>query len=118
MPADLLDEVEEGSRRVTIEATVNDITNFPVTAISDVIFHSADGYVGVRPGDMMPLAGTDAAVDLLTVDWEGKATGNQDVEVVFYEREWERQRNSDFGLYFTQWEAIDTEVDRVSCDHG
>ncbi len=38
LPADLLDEVEAGSRRVTIEATVNDITNFPVTAISKVDF--------------------------------------------------------------------------------
>ena len=114
LPADLLADVDEGSRRVTVEATVNDITNFPVTATSNVIFHSADGYVGVRPSEYMPLAGTEATVDLLTVDWDGEAVSDQDVEVVFYQREWERQRTSDYGLYFTQWEAIDTEVDRVT----
>ena len=114
LPAGLLQEVEEGSRKVTVEATVQDITNFPVTANTNVIFHSADGYVGVMPTDFMPLAGTEAAVDLLTVDWDGKALGNQEVEVVFYEREWERKRNSDYGLYFTEWEAIDTEVERAS----
>ncbi len=47
-------EVEEGSRKVTVEATVNDITNFPVTANSNVVFHSADGYVGIRPTDLCP----------------------------------------------------------------
>ncbi len=62
----------------------------------------------------MPLAGTEAAVDLLTVDWDGEPLGNQDVEVVFYQREWERKRNSDFGIYFTEWEAIDTEVERAT----
>ncbi len=114
LPADLLQDVEEGSRRITVEATVNDITNFPVTTRSEVIFHSADGYVGLQASDFMPLAGTEVAVDLLTVDWAGEVVGNQNVEVVFYEREWERERNSDFGVYFTEWTAIDTEVDRTS----
>ena len=114
LPADLLEDVEEGSRRVTVEATVNDITNFPVTAISEVLFHAADGYVGIRPSDFLPLAGTEATVDLLTVDWSGEAVGNQNVEVVFYQREWERTRSSASGMYRTQWEAIDTEVDRLA----
>ncbi|MDX1412747.1 MAG: Ig-like domain-containing protein [Candidatus Promineifilaceae bacterium] len=113
LPADLLQDVEEGSRKVTVEATVQDITNFPVTANSSVIFHSADGYVGIRPTEFMPLAGTEASVDLLTVDWAGEPLSNQDIEVVFYQREWERLRNADFGVYFTEWEAIDTEVERV-----
>ena len=102
LPPDLLTDVEEGSRRVTVEASVNDITNFPVTTTSEVIFHSADGYVGVRPSEYMPLAGTEATADLLTVDWDGEAVGNQDVEVLFYQREWERERNSDYGIYYTQ----------------
>ncbi len=61
LPADLLKDVEEGSRKVTVEATVNDITNFPVTANTNVIFHSADGYVGIRPTEFMPVANTEAA---------------------------------------------------------
>jgi alpha-2-macroglobulin len=118
LPADLLDEVEEGSRKVTVEARVIDITEFPVTATSAVIFHAADGYVGVRPADFAPAAGTETAVNLLTVDWEGEPLGNQNVEVVFYQREWERIRNDDFGQYMTEWEAVDTEVARTSITTG
>ncbi len=114
LPTNLLQDVEEGSRKVTVEATVNDITNFPVTANSHVVFHSADGYVGIRPTEFMPLAGTETGVDLLTVNWDGETISDQEVEVVFYQREWERKRNSDYGIYVTEWEAIDTEVDRVT----
>ncbi len=113
IPADILQDVEDGSRKITVEATVQDITNFPVTANADVIMHSAEGYVGVRPTDFMPAAGEEASVDLLTVDWAGDPLPNQEVEVVFYRREWERKRNSEFGIYFTEWEPIDEEVERV-----
>ncbi len=114
LPADLLEEVEEGSRKVTVEAHVLDITNFPVTAKSGVIFHAADGYVGVRPTDFAPAAGTETTVDLLTVDWEGQPLGNQNVEVVFYQREWERSRSDEFDMYTTVWEPVDTEVARTA----
>ena len=112
LPADLLDEVEEGSRTVTVEATVNDISNFPVTSHTSVIFHAADLYVGVRPAEYGPFAGSETAVDLITVDWDGEPVGNQEVEVVIYQREWVSSRETDFGIYYTAWEPIDTEVAR------
>ncbi|MFN2106290.1 MAG: Ig-like domain-containing protein, partial [Candidatus Promineifilaceae bacterium] len=115
---DLLAEIEEGSREVTVEARVIDITEFPVTSHASIIFHAADGYVGIKPAEFSPAAGTETAVDLLTVDWAGEALGNQNVEVVFYEREWERSRNTDFGIYRTEWEPIDTEVARESVTTG
>jgi uncharacterized protein YfaS (alpha-2-macroglobulin family) len=118
LPSDLLDEVDEGSRKVTVEANVADISNFPVTTNASIVFHAADGYVGIRPADFAPAAGTETMVELLTVDWEGEPLGNQNVEVVFYDREWERSRSDEFGIYRTVWEPIDTEVARESLTTG
>ena len=47
LPADLLKDAEEGSRKVTVEATVNDLGNFPVAARAEVLFHAAETYVGI-----------------------------------------------------------------------
>lgn len=114
LPADFLENADAGSRRVTVEATLSDISNFPVSARTEVIFHAADGYVGIIPTDYVAVAGTKAEVQLVTVDWSGQPLPNQNVEVVFYQREWKSQRDTSFGIYRTVWEPVDTEVDRAS----
>ncbi|MCB8923281.1 MAG: Ig-like domain-containing protein [Ardenticatenaceae bacterium] len=113
LPADLLRDAEAGSRTVTVEANVQDISNFPVSAHTSVTFHAANAYVGVKPADYVTTAGRETAVDLNTVDWDGQALGNQSVEVIFYERQWQRQRSADAGFYRTIWEPVDTEVARA-----
>ncbi len=113
LPADLLQDVAEGSRKVTIEATVSDLANFPVATRASVIFHAAETYVGVVPSDYIATAGTAASVNILTVDWDGAAKGSQPVEVVFYKREWNRIRDEQYGMYYTRWEPVDTEIDRA-----
>ncbi|MCA9988857.1 MAG: hypothetical protein KDE59_31340, partial [Anaerolineales bacterium] len=65
------------------------------------------------PAESLVQAGLEASVDLLTTDWESEPTANIPVEVVFYKREWERVRNNQFGQYITQWEPVDTEIERV-----
>ncbi len=114
LPPDLLDEVDEGSRRVTVEAFVQDISNFPVTSTAAVVFHAADAYVGVRPTDYAPPVGIETSVDLLTVDWDGAPLGEQAVEVVFYQRNWESERAQGFAGYYTEWTPVDTEVARTA----
>ncbi|MCP4422984.1 MAG: hypothetical protein GY803_00685, partial [Chloroflexi bacterium] len=113
LPADLLKDAAEGSRKVTIEASVSDLANFPVSTRTAVTFHAAETYVGVIPSNYMATAGTAASVDILTVDWDGAAKGNQSVEVVFYKREWNRIRDEQHNVYFTRWEPVDAEVDRM-----
>lgn len=113
LPADLLQDTDPGSRKVTVEASVNDLTNFPVTGRTSVIFHAAETYVGIAPEEYIATAGTTANVNLITVDWDGQAVANQDVEVVFYRREWERNRTSQYGQYITEWTPVDTEVGRA-----
>ncbi len=113
LPRELLDDVEEGSRKVTVEAFVADLAEFPIISSSSVIFHAAETYVGIAPTDYLTLAGTETSVDIVTVDWEGQPDGGKDVEVIFYQREWQPKRVEGFGSYYTEWEAIDTEVARA-----
>ncbi|MGH2538325.1 MAG: Ig-like domain-containing protein [Candidatus Promineifilaceae bacterium] len=114
LPAELLAEVEAGSRVVTVEATVVDVTNNPVSARAEVVYHAAETYVGIAAEDYLLPAGQAAAFDLLTVDWEDEAAPNSDVEVIFYRREWEPVREEQFWQYATLWEPNDTEVGRAS----
>jgi len=114
LPAGLLDEIDAGSKNITVEATVFDLSNFPITARATVIAHQAETYVGVVAGDRIGTAGISADVDLVTVDWSGQPVPDQDVELVFYRREWEPVRVQEFGSYYTRWEAHDFEIARVA----
>ncbi len=114
LPADLLPEDTNGSRRVTIEATVLDITQFPVAARSAVVLHQAEVYIGIQPNEYLNIAGRPASVNLLTLDRANQPAGEIPYEVIFYQREWRSERQQVFGSYETVWEAVDTEVARVS----
>ena len=113
LPADLLEEVGPGSRVVTVEANVTDVSEFPISARSEVVFHAADTYVGIRPATNFGTVDSSMDVDLITVDWDGLAVADSNVEVVFYQREWVPTRTEEFGQYYTLWEVNDTEVERV-----
>ncbi|MFW5941797.1 MAG: Ig-like domain-containing protein [Chloroflexota bacterium] len=113
LPADLLEEAEDGSRTVTVEATIRDVSEFPVTASGQVTMHAADTYVGVAPDEYINSAGSETAVNLITVDWESEPLAEQDVEVVFYRRVYEYVEDEEFGTTMGRWEPQDTEVDRT-----
>jgi uncharacterized protein YfaS (alpha-2-macroglobulin family) len=112
LPADLLDEVDAGTRQVTVEATVGGLGEFPVSGRTTVTFHAAEVYVGLNNRNYIVDAGEETAIDLITVDWAGETVGEQNVEVVFYERDWESERITEFGTRFTRWTPVDTEVNR------
>ncbi|MEW5988505.1 MAG: Ig-like domain-containing protein, partial [Chloroflexota bacterium] len=114
LPADLLDEIKAGSRQITVEAQVMDLSNFPVSARTTVTYHAADLYVGVSPADYIGAAGVENEVNLITVDWRSQPAANTPVEVVFYQREWEYSRVQEYGQYTTKWEPVDTEIDRLT----
>ncbi len=112
LPANLLAEAGPGSRLVTVEASITDVSNFPISARSDIVFHAADTYVGVTPATSFGTVDRSLEVDLKTVGWDGVAVGNSNVEVVFYQREWVPTRAKEFGQYYTRWDVNDTEVER------
>ncbi|MBP9501097.1 MAG: Ig-like domain-containing protein [Candidatus Promineofilum sp.] len=114
LPANLLDDADEGSRLVTVEANVGGLGEFPISGRSEITFHAADAYVGLRALDYLATAGKATTFDLLTVDWSGDPVVNRAVEVVYYERKWKSERVSDYDFYSTRWTPIDTEVHRES----
>lgn len=114
LPAGLLDDIDAGSRQVTLEAQVQDLSNLPVAARAAVVMHDATTYVGIMPADYLGMAGQDTAVDLITVGWDRAPVPNSQVEVVFYERTYEYSRERIYGYYQSVYTPIDTEVDRVT----
>lgn len=114
LAADLLEEADPGTRQVTVEATVGGLGEFPVSGRATVTFHAAQVYVGLNNPNYIVDAGDETTVDFLTVDWTGEPVGDQSVEVVFYQRDWESERVTDYGTRFTRWTPVDTEVGRES----
>lgn len=114
LPADLLAEVDPGTRQVTVEATVGGLGEFPVSGRTTITYHAADVYVGLNNPSYVVNAGEETTINLLTVDWSGEPVANQPVDVVFYQRDWKSERITDFGTRFTQWTPVDTEVGRES----
>ena len=110
LPADLLEDTEAGSRVINIEANVSDLSNFPVSSRTSLTLHAAETYVGISLNNRIVRAGDEVAVELTTVDWAGEIEPGRNVDVTFYRRVWEPVRTTDFGLYYTRWEAVDTEV--------
>ncbi len=51
--------------------------------------------------------------ELIAVDWEGNFVPDADIEIVFFQRDWLPVRDQEFGRYFTRWEVVDTEVERL-----
>ncbi len=112
LPADLLDEVDPGSREVTVTANVLDISNFPVFTTAEVVFHDGEIYPGVVPSRYFGQAGQTSSVEVITVNWDGQPAPDRQIELTLYERLWTPVRDETFGQYFTRWQAEDTEVDR------
>ncbi|HEV8535368.1 MAG TPA: Ig-like domain-containing protein [Candidatus Limnocylindria bacterium] len=78
----------EGAQRFTLSATVTDQNGQAVAGSAQVTVHPADFYAGIRPAQYVASEGTDARIDLVSVDTEGNVVGNRAVAVKVYERQW------------------------------
>jgi hypothetical protein len=100
-PADLKDFPL--SQSFTLEAEVMDVNHQSVANRVSVPVHKGQYYIGVRPQRYVGAAGTEQAVDVMTVDTQGKLIGNQPISISFYERKWfsVREKREDGGFYWT-----------------
>ncbi|MCL4870442.1 MAG: Ig-like domain-containing protein [Anaerolineae bacterium] len=119
IPADLLANVDEGSWKVTLEATVYDLSQFPVSARASLNQHAAATYVGIAPANYLSAAGTQATVNLITIGWQSQPVPNTPVDITFYRREWQSERTEQYGQYSTRWIPVDSQVgqERVTTDN-
>src|SRR6266545_3933832 len=86
VPATL--QASEGPQRFTLSAAVTDENGQGAAGSATVTVHPASYYVGVHPTQYVAREGSSTAVDLVTVDTEGKVVGDRAVLVRVYDREW------------------------------
>lgn len=113
LPADLLADYEN-SRQINIEAAVTDLSGLPVSNRTSLVMHAAESYVGLNNDDYIAVAEAETTINLITVDWDGQPVANQEVEVVFYQREYQFERDARFGSYYNNWIPVDSEVERFT----
>ncbi len=101
LPADLLNEIEAGSRRITVQMTVTDVNNQIVSARAPIIFHGGPVYAGTQLESYVAEAGEPATFNLIAVDWQARPVASTRLEAGLYQRTWERDEN---GFY----EPVDT----------
>lgn len=105
-----LDE-KTGSQVFNVEAAITDLNDQQVAGRASVIVHQGQYYIGIAPADYVGTVGKPLDFNLLTVDWQGQAASNQNVEVTYYQREWSNvQEVDDFGNIMWTWSYSDTAV--------
>jgi uncharacterized protein YfaS (alpha-2-macroglobulin family) len=117
LPAQL--DEKTGSQTFNIEAAVTDLNGQYVANRVSVIVHQGEYYIGVAPVDYVGTAGQPMDFNLLTVDWQGDAIGNKNLDIVFYQREWFNvQEQDDFGNIMWTWSFSDTAVFTTTATTG
>jgi uncharacterized protein YfaS (alpha-2-macroglobulin family) len=105
-----LDE-KTGSQVFNVEAAITDLNDQQVAGRASVIVHQGQYYIGIAPADYVGVQGKPMDFNLLTVDWQGEAVGNKNIEVTYYQREWfNAQEVDDFGNIMWTWSYSDTAV--------
>jgi len=73
----------EQMQTLTLEVTMQDQSNLPVSARDTIDLHPAAYYIGVLPEAWSVAAGTEIGFSILTVDWTGAASGNHTLVASF-----------------------------------
>lgn len=117
IPAALNDSTQ--SQTFTIEATITDESEQVVAGRTDVVIHKGELYIGARPEEYVSLAGQEAIVNLIAVDWASNGIPNQTIDVEVVERRWSSVQEQDEGGRTTwtwQVEEIPVTTGRVTTD--
>lgn len=75
-------------RKLTIEATINDIAGTAVTGRDAVVVHRSFVYPGIRTQTYVGTGGQEQTFELVAVDWDGNLLPGQSTRVDIVERRW------------------------------
>ena len=78
----------EGAQRFTLSANVTDQNGQAVAGGVQVTVHPAALYAGIRSERYVASVGSDAVLQLVTVDTDGQLLPDRDVTVRLYDRQW------------------------------
>ncbi len=102
---------EERSQVFTLEATVSDPSNQPVSSVTTFLVHRGEFYIGLRPKRYVSLSGERAVVDVQTVDTEGATLGGIDLSYTVYLVEWRKLQRTVEGRAYWDWQEVVSEVE-------
>jgi uncharacterized protein YfaS (alpha-2-macroglobulin family) len=109
VPADVSAEAQ--SQSFTVEASVVDLTGQVVSNRTAAIVHKGEFYAGIAPVENLAQVGEEAAVELLTVDWDSQPVAAVPLTVVFMEHRWYSvRRQAEDGGFYWDWTTEDTPV--------
>ena len=95
-PEELADLLDPEMRYIlTLEATIADESNLPVSTRAQVTYHPQAVYASVRPDAWNAVAGQESGFSVLTVDLKGQPAGNRKLQAVFSPARWEFGQSPD-----------------------
>ena len=109
IPADLEDATQ--SALFTIEAVVQDESGLTVAGRTEVVVHKGLIYIGARPEQYVGVAGEEANIEIVAVDWDSEGVAGQEIEVEVVERRWYSvQEEDEAGRTTWTWEVEEIPV--------
>jgi uncharacterized protein YfaS (alpha-2-macroglobulin family) len=102
-----------GRQKYTLEVTLTDESNLPVSARSIAYVNPAEYYIGVHPDAWSYAAQSEAGFDVLVTDWNGDSAGERALNANFQRVEWVRQDPEPdmFGYTFPTYVPEYTPID-------
>lgn len=112
-------QASEGAMLFTLSATVTDSNAQAVASSTTATVHTAELVAGVRPAEYVARTGEGAAINLVTVDTDGKILPNRQVTVRVYDRKWvtTKEQTPD-GARRYKSEPVDTLIETLSTTTG
>ncbi len=116
----LLDAIEKStSYQLTLEVTINDAQELPVSNRAQALVHPADFYIGVRPDTWSGQAKNEASFTIQTYDWQKVPLGDRKLKALFQKvvfrqkAEWNFQSGTPpFTKEITEVGSTDFQVDK------
>ncbi len=96
--------------RITVEATVTDESQLPITGRTSLTLHPADVYVGMRTDHYFGQAGEPLTIELIAVDTASAPLAARRIDLVVEQIQWKRTPvEGRLGRY--TWEEQITEIE-------
>lgn len=101
LPAELGEEQQ--SSILTLDVEVTDRDGQIIASRTPVRVHRGEFYIGLRPDGYVAQVGSPQKISLRTLDTDGNASGDHDLDIEIYRREWYsvREQGADGQLYWT-----------------
>jgi uncharacterized protein YfaS (alpha-2-macroglobulin family) len=112
---ELADEVDlQNIEQLTLEVTIRDQSELPVSARATASLHPDEFYIGLRPESWTAQAGAELGYSVQTVDWDRNIFADQALSASFQKVIWELDRGAVQGIGYPQYLLSFTDISSAS----